>query len=130
MLDELTIEANEESFVIVLQHGGNDVTCKRSIMAITFTVDITVLSHVVLPAFAIKPINEAARVDAPTTVEAWVRGTRQANAALSKYKIFICLPAWRRPPLKRFFLHDVKQKQIDVVILLLPNTPVRCLLRF
>ena len=31
MLDELTIEANEESFVIVLQHGGNDVTSKRSI---------------------------------------------------------------------------------------------------
>ena len=29
---ELTIEADEESFVIVLQHGGNDVTCKRSIM--------------------------------------------------------------------------------------------------
>ena len=28
MLDELTLEANEESFVIVLQHGGNDVTCK------------------------------------------------------------------------------------------------------
>ena len=26
MLDELTIEANEESFVIVLQHGGIDVT--------------------------------------------------------------------------------------------------------
>ena len=26
MLDELTIGANEESFVIVLQHGGNDVT--------------------------------------------------------------------------------------------------------
>ena len=26
MLDELTIEANEESFVIFLQHGGNDVT--------------------------------------------------------------------------------------------------------
>ena len=26
MLDELTIEANEESFVIVLQHDGNDVT--------------------------------------------------------------------------------------------------------
>ena len=26
MLEELTIEANEESFVIVLQHGGNDVT--------------------------------------------------------------------------------------------------------
>ena len=26
MLDELTIEASEESFVIVLQHGGNDVT--------------------------------------------------------------------------------------------------------
>ena len=25
MLDELTIEANEESFVIVLQYGGNDV---------------------------------------------------------------------------------------------------------
>ena len=25
MLDELTIEANEESFVTVLQHGGNDV---------------------------------------------------------------------------------------------------------
>ena len=31
MLDELTIEANDESFVIVLQHGGNDATCKRSI---------------------------------------------------------------------------------------------------
>ena len=31
MLDELTIEANEKSFVIVLQHGGNDVRCKRSI---------------------------------------------------------------------------------------------------
>ena len=31
MLDELTIEANEESFVIVLQYGGNDVTCKWSI---------------------------------------------------------------------------------------------------
>ena len=30
ILDELTIEANEESFVIVLQHGGNDVTWKRS----------------------------------------------------------------------------------------------------
>ena len=30
MLDEQTIEADEESFVIVLQHGGNDVTCKRS----------------------------------------------------------------------------------------------------
>ena len=34
MLDELTIEANEESFVIVLQHGGNDVTCKRSTAAL------------------------------------------------------------------------------------------------
>ena len=31
MLDELTIEANEESFVIALHHGGNDVTWKRSI---------------------------------------------------------------------------------------------------
>ena len=29
MLDELTIEPNEESFVIVLQHGGSDVTWKR-----------------------------------------------------------------------------------------------------
>ena len=28
MLVELTIEANEESFVIVHQHGSNDVTCK------------------------------------------------------------------------------------------------------
>ena len=26
MLDELTIEVNEECFVIVLQHGGNNVT--------------------------------------------------------------------------------------------------------
>ena len=26
MLDELTIEVNEESFVIALQHGGSDVT--------------------------------------------------------------------------------------------------------
>ena len=32
MLVELTIEANEESFNVVLQHGGNDVTCKRSIL--------------------------------------------------------------------------------------------------
>ena len=28
MLDELTIEADEESFVIVHQHGGNDVITK------------------------------------------------------------------------------------------------------
>ena len=33
MLEELTIEAKEESFVIFLQHGGNDVTCKRCISA-------------------------------------------------------------------------------------------------
>ena len=32
MLDELRIEANEESLVIILQHGGNDVTCKQSIV--------------------------------------------------------------------------------------------------
>ena len=32
MLVELTIEANGESFNVVLQHGGNDVTCKRSIL--------------------------------------------------------------------------------------------------
>ena len=32
MLDELTIEANEESFIVVLQHGGNNVTWKRSIV--------------------------------------------------------------------------------------------------
>ena len=31
MLDELTIEAGEESFVIAHQCGGNGVTCKRSI---------------------------------------------------------------------------------------------------
>ena len=31
MLDELTIEANEESFVIVLQHGGNDVRNMKTI---------------------------------------------------------------------------------------------------
>ena len=31
MLVELTIEANEESFVIVHQHGGNDITCKSRI---------------------------------------------------------------------------------------------------
>ena len=31
MLLDLTIEANEESFVIVLQHGSNDVTiCRQS----------------------------------------------------------------------------------------------------
>ena len=30
MLVQLTIEADEESFVIVLKHGGNDVTCKGS----------------------------------------------------------------------------------------------------
>ena len=28
MLDELTIEGDEESFVIVLQHGSNDITYK------------------------------------------------------------------------------------------------------
>ena len=28
MLDELTTEANEESFVLVLQHGGNDVSLR------------------------------------------------------------------------------------------------------
>ena len=31
MLVELAREANEESFVIVHQHGGNDVTCKSRI---------------------------------------------------------------------------------------------------
>ena len=31
MLDELTIEADEESFVIILQHGSSDVTWKRSV---------------------------------------------------------------------------------------------------
>ena len=31
MLVELTREANEEPFVIVHQHGGNDVTCKSRI---------------------------------------------------------------------------------------------------
>ena len=30
-----TIEPNEEYFVIVLQHGSNDVTCKRSIVCLT-----------------------------------------------------------------------------------------------
>ena len=33
MLDELTIEANEEASVMVLQHGGNDVIWKRSIVS-------------------------------------------------------------------------------------------------
>ena len=32
ILDELTIEGHEKSFDIILQHGGNDVTCKRSIV--------------------------------------------------------------------------------------------------
>ena len=32
MLVELTREANEEPFVIVHQHGGNDVTCKSRIV--------------------------------------------------------------------------------------------------
>ena len=32
MLVELTIEANEESFVIVHQHGSNDITCKSRIV--------------------------------------------------------------------------------------------------
>ena len=39
MLVELTIEANEESFVIVHQHGGNDVTCKSRII-ISCVVDL------------------------------------------------------------------------------------------
>ena len=34
MLVELTREANEEPFVIVHQHGGNDVTCKSRIRVI------------------------------------------------------------------------------------------------
>ena len=38
MLVELTIEANEESFVIVHQHGGNDVTCKSRILTLTLTL--------------------------------------------------------------------------------------------
>ena len=36
MLDELTTEANEQSFVIVLQHGGNDVTYKRSVALLCY----------------------------------------------------------------------------------------------
>ena len=28
---KLTTEVNEEAFVIALQHGDNDVTCKRSL---------------------------------------------------------------------------------------------------
>ena len=43
MLVELTIEVNEESFVIVHQHDGNDVTCKRSIHR--FNIMWTFLSH-------------------------------------------------------------------------------------
>ena len=31
MLAEVTIEADEESFVIILQHGSNDKMCERSI---------------------------------------------------------------------------------------------------
>jgi hypothetical protein len=31
MLDDITKEANEKSFVNVLQHGGDDVTCNRPI---------------------------------------------------------------------------------------------------
>ena len=34
MLVELTIETNEESFVVVPQHGGIDVTSKGSIYAV------------------------------------------------------------------------------------------------
>ena len=37
MLVELTIEANEESFVIVHQHGGNDVNCNPRIANINVT---------------------------------------------------------------------------------------------
>ena len=38
MLVELTTEVNEESFVIVLQRGHNDVTCKQCIAYNTKTV--------------------------------------------------------------------------------------------
>jgi hypothetical protein len=31
MLEDITKEANDKSFVIVYQHGGDDVTCKRRI---------------------------------------------------------------------------------------------------
>ena len=47
MLDELTIEANEESFVIILQHGGNDVTLKQPIANEEFYVPNDVMYLVV-----------------------------------------------------------------------------------
>ena len=32
MFGELTVEANEQSFVIIHQHGGNDVNCNPRIL--------------------------------------------------------------------------------------------------
>jgi hypothetical protein len=35
MLEDITKEANDKSFVIVFQHGGDDVTCKRRITKVS-----------------------------------------------------------------------------------------------
>ena len=51
MLDVLTIEADEESFVIVLQHGHIEVTWKRSI-DITWYIEY---SHFHGSEFGFKP---------------------------------------------------------------------------
>ena len=55
MLVELTIEANEESFVIVLQHGGNDVTCKRCIDWTESAVPVFLVNQPISFASAAQP---------------------------------------------------------------------------
>jgi hypothetical protein len=40
MLDDITKEANEESFVNVFQHGGDDFTCNRRIVARVVEIDV------------------------------------------------------------------------------------------
>ena len=69
MLDELTILANKEYFIIVLQHGGNDVTCKRSILHYHPKSDnFTMLYCRILPFLWFNPSRISLGKD-------WVHGT-------------------------------------------------------
>ena len=45
MLDELTIEVNEETFVIVLQHGGNDLNRDPRYKRTVGQVEMSLICH-------------------------------------------------------------------------------------
>ena len=83
MLGELTIEANEESFVIVLQHGGNVVTWKRSIIT---QIDLNCLVVMIPNNF---PDNAVADIIELTFEECVVSYTLHAA----------CIAVQRVPPL-------------------------------